>query len=82
MGTNPVQGVGSIISGVTGLVGSFAKRNAENKKILEEYRQSLTSTYIKEMEYNALLRERLRTQKALGETSGAYFKRQGELLKE
>ncbi|MCD7914051.1 MAG: hypothetical protein LUG96_01500 [Tannerellaceae bacterium] len=82
MGTNPVQGVGSIISGVTGLVESFAKRNAENKKILEEYRQSLTSTYIKEMEYNALLREQLRTQKALGETSGAYFKRQGELLKE
>ncbi|MCD7977747.1 MAG: hypothetical protein LUG51_11530 [Tannerellaceae bacterium] len=82
MGTNPVQGVGSIISGVTGLVGSFAKRNAENKKVLEQYRQSLTSTYVKEMEYNALLRERLRTQKQLGETSEAYFKRQGELLKD
>ena len=68
-------------NGITGIVGSFKKRVEENKKILAEYRQGLVETAMKELEYNAILRERLRIQQQIGETSLEYFGRQSVELK-
>lgn len=71
-----VGGAAGILSGVTGIIGSFKKRVDENKKILAEYRLSLVETAMKELEYNAILRERLRLTQQIGETSIEYFARQ------
>ena len=70
-----IGGATSIISGITSIVGSFKKRTEENKRILAEYRQGLLETEMKELEYNAILRERLRIQQQIGETSLKYFDR-------
>ena len=74
-----VQGISSIVSGVAGFITGIGKRIQENKKIRQEYLQSLVETYSKEMEYNAILRERLRLQQQIGETTLEY---QGRLKKE
>lgn len=80
---NPLQGATSILSGVTKIVGSFGKRIQENERIRKEYLQGLVETYSKELEYNSVLRERLRIQQQLGETSLDYFNRlQAELVKQ
>lgn len=80
---NPLQGATSILGGVTKIVGSFGKRMQENEKIRQEYLQGLVETYSKELEYNSVLRERLRIQQQLGETSLDYFNRlQAELGKQ
>ena len=76
-----IGGVTGILSGVTGIIGSFKKRTEENKRILAEYKQSLLETEMKELEYNAILRERLRLQQQIGETSLDYFTRQSTELK-
>lgn len=76
-----IGGATGILSGVTGIIGSFRKRTEENKRILAEYKQSLLETEMKELEYNAILRERLRLQQQIGETSLDYFTRQGVELK-
>lgn len=76
-----IGGATGILSGVTGIIGSFKKRTEENKRILAEYKQSLLETEMKELEYNAILRERLRLQQQIGETSLDYFTRQGVELK-
>ena len=76
-----IGGATSIISGITSIVGSFKKRTEENKRILAEYRQGLLETEMKELEYNAILRERLRLQQQIGETSLDYFTRQSVELK-
>lgn len=76
-----IGGATGILSGVTGIIGSFKKRTEENKRILAEYKQSLLETEMKELEYNAILRERLRLQQQIGETSLDYFTRQGMELK-
>lgn len=76
-----IGGATSIISGITSIVGSFKKRTEENKRILAEYRQGLLETEMKELEYNAILRERLRLQQQVGETSLDYFARQSAELK-
>ncbi len=76
-----IGGATSIISGITSIVGSFKKRTEENKRILAEYRQGLLETEMKELEYNAILRERLRLQQQIGETSLDYFTRQSAELK-
>lgn len=70
-----VGGASGILSGVGGIIGSFKKRTEENKRILAEYNQQLLETEMKELEYNALLRERLRLQQQIGETSLRYFER-------
>lgn len=70
-----IGGATGILSGVTGIIGSFKKRTEENKRILAEYRQGLLETEIKELEYNSILRERLRIQQQIGETSLKYFDR-------
>lgn len=78
-----VQGAASILSGITGFIAGIGKRIQENKKIQEEYLQGLIETYSKELEYNAILRERLRIQQQIGETSLDYFNRlQKELEKQ
>ena len=76
-----IGGATGILSGVTGIIGSFKKRTEENKRILAEYKQSLVETAMKELEYNAILRERLRLQQQIGETSLDYFNRQSVELK-
>lgn len=76
-----IRGASGVIGGITGIVGSFKKRVEENKKILAEYRQGLVETAMKELEYNAILRERLRIQQQIGETSLEYFGRQSVELK-
>ncbi len=76
-----IGGATGILSGVTGIIGSFKKRTEENKRILAEYKQSLLETEMKELEYNAILRERLRLQQQIGETSLDYFTRQSTELK-
>ncbi len=70
-----IGGATSILYGVTGIISSFKKRIEENKRILAEYRQQLLETEIKELEYNSILRERLRIQQQIGETSLRYFDR-------
>lgn len=72
---NLIGGATGIISGITGIIGNFKKRTEENKRILTEYRQSLLETEMKELEYNSILRERLRLQQQIGETSLQYFDR-------
>ena len=69
-------GATGIIGGITGIVGSFKKRVEENKRILAEYQLSLVETAMKELEYNAILRERLRLTQQINETSIEYFARQ------
>lgn len=76
-----IGGATGILSGVTGIIGSFKKRTEENKRILAEYKQSLVETAMKELEYNSILRERLRLQQQIGETSLDYFTRQSVELK-
>ncbi|WP_455643921.1 hypothetical protein [Parabacteroides sp.] len=76
-----IGGATGILSGVTGIIGSFKKRTEENKRILAEYKQSLVETAMKELEYNSILRERLRLQQQIGETSLDYFNRQSVELK-
>ena len=58
--TNPLQGATSILSGITGIIGGIGSRLKENQKIREEYQQGLLETYSKELEYNSILRDRLR----------------------
>ena len=76
-----IGGASGVISGITGIVDTSKKRVEENKKILAEYRQGLVETAMKELEYNAILRERLRIQQQIGETSLEYFGRQSVELK-
>ena len=73
--TNPLQGATSILSGITGIIGSIGSRLKENQKIREEYQQGLLETYSKELEYNSILRDRLRTQQQIGETTLQYSQR-------
>lgn len=78
---NVVQGISGIVSGVAGFFTSIGKRLQENKKVRQEYLQSLVDTYSKELEYNAILRERLRLQQQIGETSLDYSARLEKELK-
>lgn len=81
MSGNIIGGAAGIIGGISGIVGSFKKRVEENKKILAEYQLGLVETAMKELEYNAILRERLRLTQQIGESSTAYFARQSTELK-
>lgn len=78
---NLVQGISGIVSGVAGFFTSIGKRLGENKKVRREYLQSLVETYSKELEYNAILRERLRLQQQIGETTLEYSARLEKELK-
>lgn len=81
MSGNIVGGAAGILGGVSGIIGSFKKRVEENRKILNDYLLSLVETEMKELEYNAILRERLRLTQQIGESSAAYFARLGTELK-
>lgn len=78
---NYIQGAASIISGMSSFISGIGKRVEENKKIREEYLQGILETADKELEYNSILRDRLRTQQQIGETSLQYFSRLREELK-
>lgn len=78
---NVVQGISGIVSGVAGFITGIGKRLQENKKVRQEYLQSLVDTYSKELEYNAILRERLRLQQQIGETTLEYSARLEKELK-
>lgn len=78
-----LEGAASMLSGVTSLISGIGKRLKENKKVREEYEKGLVETYSKEIGYNAVLRERLRLQKQIGETSLEYFDRmRNELVRQ
>ena len=72
---------GDAIGGATGIIGGFKKRVEENKKILQQYLLSLVETEMKELEYNAILRERLRLTQQINESSMQYFSRMSVELK-
>ena len=77
-----IGGATGILSGITGIIGGFKKRIEENKRIHKEYLLSLVETSMKELEYNAILRERLRLQQQLNETQTEYFDRLAAELKQ
>lgn len=78
---NVVQGISGIVSGVAGFFTGIGKRLQENKKVRQEYLQNIVETYSKELEYNAILRERLRLQQQIGETTLEYSARLEKELK-
>ena len=80
MAGDVVGGAAGILGGITGIVSSIKKRVEENKKILNDYLLSLVETEMKELEYNAILRERLRLTQQINETSIQYFSRMGSEL--
>jgi len=80
MSTNPIQGVASVAKGVMGLVGTFAKRNAENKAAKKQYELQQAQEYINGLEYNKILRERLRLEKQIGQTTVDYAQKKSEEL--
>lgn len=82
MSGDVVGGATGILSGITGIINGFKKRVEENKKILQEYQLGLVETEMKELEYNAILRERLRLTQQINETSIEYFTRLSSELKE
>ena len=81
MAGDVVGGAAGILSGITGIIGGIKKRVEENKKILQEYLLSLVETEMKELEYNAILRERLRLSQQINETSIQYFTRMSTELR-
>lgn len=78
---NYVQGAASILSGVSSFITGIGKRVQENEKVRKEYLQGLVETFSKELEYNSILRERLRIQQQIGETALSYSSRLGNELK-
>lgn len=81
MAGDAIGGATGILSGITGIIGGFKKRVEENKKILQQYLLSLVETEMKELEYNAILRERLRLTQQINESSMQYFSRMSVELK-
>ena len=81
MAGDVVGGAAGILGGITGIISGIKKRVEENRKILNEYLLSLVETEMKELEYNAILRERLRLQQQLNETQTEYFNRLSSELK-
>ena len=81
MAGDAIGGATGILSGITGIIGGFKRRVEENKKILQQYLLSLVETEMKELEYNAILRERLRLTQQINESSMQYFSRMSVELK-
>lgn len=76
-----VSAVNKSITGTYKIFKTLADNVRYNKQIRAEYEQGLLETYDKELEYNSILRERLRVQQQIGETSLQYFTRLQEELK-
>lgn len=75
--------VGAVNKSITGTYKIFktlADNVRYNKQVRAEYEQSLLETYSKELEYNSILRERLRIQQQIGETTMQYLDRLGSEL--
>lgn len=75
-----VSAVNKSITGTYKIFKTLADNVRYNKQIRAEYEQGLLETYDKELEYNSILRERLRVQQQIGETSLKYFTRLQEEL--
>ena len=79
-GGNIVGGIASVIGGI-GKIFTMGKRVKEmNREAREEQQKFYDEAIQGEMEYQRLLRERLRTQRQIGETTLAYNKRITEEL--
>lgn len=79
---------GNIVGGIASAIGSIGKFFSMGKQVKEMNRQAreeqqkfYDEAILGEMEYQRLLRERLRTQQQIGETTLAYNKRISEELK-
>ena len=75
-----VSAVNKSITGTYKIFKTLADNVRYNKQIRAEYEEGLLETYDKELEYNSILRERLRVQQQIGETSLKYFTRLQEEL--
>lgn len=80
-------GIGDILGGVTSVIGGIGKifsmgRQVKemNRQAREEQQKYYDEAITGELEYQRLLRERLRTQQEIGETTLAYNKRISEEL--
>lgn len=83
MNTNPVAGIAGIVKGLVGIYKAIKGNLEASKQVLADYNQMLLERNLAEYEYNELLRERLRTQQQIGETTLEYNARiTAELLKQ
>lgn len=70
-----VSAVNKSITGTYKIFKTLADNVKYNKEVRKQYQQSLLETYSKELEYNSILRERLRIQQQIGESAMHYFDR-------
>ncbi|MCC8143836.1 MAG: hypothetical protein LIO97_08035 [Tannerellaceae bacterium] len=70
-----VGGTMSALKGGLKIVSTIKGRLEENKRIRQEYLTLAEKTHEKEMQYNAVLREHLRLQQQIGETTLKYSER-------
>lgn len=76
-----VSAVNKSITGTYKIFKTLADNVKYNRQVRRDYEEGLLTTYDKELEYNSILRERLRTTQQIGETSLQYFARLQEELK-
>ncbi len=76
-----VSAVNKSITGTYKIFKTLADNVKYNRQVRRDYEEGLLTTYDKELEYNSILRERLRVQQQIGETSLQYFTRLQEELK-
>lgn len=76
-----VSAVNKSITGTYKIFKTLADNVKYNRQVRRDYEEGLLTTYDKELEYNSILRERLRTTQQIGETSLEYFTRLQEELK-
>lgn len=74
-------GVASVIKGLSSIFSMANKVKEMNRQAREEQQKFYDEAIAGEMEYNRLLRERLRTEQEIGETTLAYNKRISAELK-
>lgn len=75
-----VSAVNKSITGTYKIFKTLADNVKYNRQVRRDYEEGLLETYDKELEYNSILRERLRVQQQIGETSLKYFTRLQEEL--
>lgn len=80
MGSNPVGGIANILGGVISIIQGIGSRLAENKKILKEVQNIHATELTKEIEYNKVMRERLRTAEKIALVSRENYLTHKELI--
>jgi len=68
-------GIASAVKGLTKIVGIFKRIREENEKIKEEMREFWDEARAGELKYQMLIRERLRIEQQIGETTLGYYQR-------